>query len=215
MGSTNQFLIFDKEIYSILKDLDRIFRADYRNFMELEKFCQLGELEKVDNLWFYPGFGVFEKLYLTKNGKIGSRNWSVEKLMEALAWELADNGYYYWHFSEMRGALKYLFPNRFGKTSVRYVASHLASSPDKFHFAGSKGYWQLTDLGDGYHTNKDAIVSVFHRAADTSLHFKEIIKELGEMGRRVNEGSIYALLDRDEAFEKLNQGKFRLVVKVD
>ncbi len=213
---TNQFLIYNKEIYSVLKELDVIFRADYQRFMDFEKFCQLGELEKVNDLWFYNGFGLFKNLYVTKNGKIGCRRWGMEKLIEAIAWELADKlDFYYWHFSEMREALKYLSPTKFENTSVRYVDSRLSTSKEKFHFAGSKGYWQLTDLGDGYHTNKDAIISIFHRAADTSLYYKEVIKELGEMGRRINEGSIYALLDRDEAFENLDQGKFRLMEKVD
>jgi len=209
---TNQFLIFDKETYSTLKELDRIFRADYRKFMDLEKFCRLGELEKIDVLWFDPGFGVFKNLYLTNNGEIGCRKWSIVKLIEALAWELADKlDIYYWHFSEMREALKYLFPARCGKISVRHVESRLTSSPDKFQPAGSNGYWQLTNFGDGHHTNKDAIISIFHSAADTSLHYKQVIKELGEMGRRVNEKSIYALLHRDEAFEKLGRGRFRVI----
>ncbi len=116
---TNQFLICDKGIYSLLKELARIFHTDYQEFMDLEKFCQLGELEKVDALWFHPGFRVFKNLYLTKNEKIGCRNWSIEKSIRALAWELADKlDFYYWHFSEMREALKYLFPTKFGKTSV-------------------------------------------------------------------------------------------------
>jgi hypothetical protein len=182
--------------------------------MDLEKFCRLGELEKVADAWFYPDFKVFKNLYLTKNGKTGCRNWSIEKFIEAIAWELADKlDFYYWHFSEMREALNYLFPAKFGKTDVRNVETRLASSQDKFQFAGSKGYWQLTDLGDGYHNNKDAISYIF-RTAETPLSYKEVIKELGKMGRRVNEGSIFALLDRDEAFKNLGEGKFRLMENV-
>lgn len=212
---TNQFLICDKEIYSILKELDHIFCADYREFMDLEKFCRLGEMTEAAVAWFYPNFKIFKNLYLTINGKVGCRNWSIEKLIEALAWELADHlDYYYWHYSEMREAIYYLFPARFGKINVRHVNTRLSNSPDIFQFAGSKGYWQLTSLGDGYHNNKDAITHIF-RTADTSLHYKEVIRELEVMGRRVNEGSIYALLDRDQSFEHLGQGKFRLMENVD
>ncbi|HAQ37340.1 MAG TPA: hypothetical protein DCQ58_02425, partial [Saprospirales bacterium] len=117
---TNQLLVCNKEIYNILKKLDNIFQADYQEFMDLEKFCRLGELEDIANTWFYSDFKLFKNLYITKNRKIGSRNWSIEKLIRAIAWELADKiDYYHWHFSEMREALNYLFPARFGKTSVR------------------------------------------------------------------------------------------------
>ena len=179
---TNQFLICDKEIYSILKKLDRIFHADYREFMYLEKFCRLGELEKVADAWFYPDFKIFKNLYLTKNGKIGSRNWSIEKFIEAIAWELADKlDYYYWHYSEMCEALNYLFPTKFGETHVRQVNTRLSSNRDKFQFAGSKGCWQLTDLGDGYHNNKDAIIKIF-RASDKPLYYKNVVDELRKWG---------------------------------
>jgi hypothetical protein len=207
---TNQLLICDKEVYSVLKGLDHIFRAESQEFLEFERFCQLGELKKVSIAWFCPDFQLLKNLYLTKNGKIGCRNWNIEKFMQALAWELADKlDYYYWHFSEMREALKYLFPTKFGETSIHYVSTRVASSLDKFQFAGSRGYWQLADLGDGYHNNKDAVTGILS-AAGTPLHYKEVIKELRRMGRRVNEGSIYALLDRDEAFKDLGEGNFRL-----
>jgi len=211
--SMNHLLIASKEIYTVLKKLDNIFQADYQEFMDLEKFCRLGELEDVIDAWFYSDFKLFKNLYLTKNRKIGSRNWGIEKLMRAIAWELADKiSYYYWHFSEMREALNYLFPAKFGATSVRHVNTRLSSSPDKFHHAGSKGIWQLTDLGDGYYSNKDAITSILLRTSNTPLSYKEIINELRGMGRRVNDGSIYALLDRDDAFTNIGQGKFQLTI---
>jgi hypothetical protein len=211
--STNRLLIGNKEIYNVLRKLDNIFQVDYQEFMDLEKFFRLGELEDVSDAWFYSDFKLFKNLYLTNNRKIGSRNWSMEKLIRAIAWELADKiGYYYWHFSEMREALNYLFPTRFGQTSVRHVDTRLSVSRDKFHHAGTKGFWQLTDLGDGYYNNKDAITSILQHVSNTPLNYKEIINELRGMGRRVNDGSIYALLDRDDAFTNVGQGKFRLSI---
>lgn len=213
---TNQILICNKEIFTILKELDRIFHADFQKFINLEEFCRLGELSKITTDWFSSDFKIFKNIYLTKSEKIGSRNWSIEKTIKAIAWELADSiEYYYWHFSEMREALKYLFPARFENTSVRLVNSRLSDSPDKFQYAGSKGIWQLTDLGDGYYNNKDAIISILLRMSNEPLNYKEIIKELRGMGRRVNEGSIYALLERDDSFVSVGQGKFCLKENVN
>jgi hypothetical protein len=211
---TNQLLIYDSEIFEILEIVDRIFHVNYQSFLDFEEFCHLGELKNISNAWFNPNFRIFANLYLTKGMQIGSKKWNIEKTMEAIAWELADEiEFYYWHFSEMREALKYVFPEKFRNLSVRHVDTCLSRSPDIFHHAGSKGFWQLTDLGDGYRNNKEAIVSIFNRAPKRPLDYKYIISELQGMGRRVNEGSIYALLDRDESFASVGFGKFYLEEK--
>ena len=212
--STNQLLIYDLEIYEILKKMDRIYQKDYQRFMDFKEYCQLGELGNITDAWFNPELKLFKNLYLTKGMQIGSRRWNLEKSMWAIAWELADKSeYYHWHYSEMREALKYIFPERFNKLGVRYVNNRLSANPDEFHYAGSKGFWQLTDLGDGYRNNKEAIVSIFNRVSNQSLNYKYIIDELQGMGRRVNEESIYILLERDESFIRVGQGEFHLVEK--
>lgn len=213
---TNQLAIINAETFEILKKLDHIFHADYQKFMGFEEFLRLGELENITDAWFSPSLKLFTNLYLTKSMKIGSKKWSIEKTIKATAWELADKiEYYHWHYSEMREALKYLFPARFKNTNVRLINTRLSASPDKFQYAGSKGIWQLKDLGDGYNNNKDAITSILLRMSNAPLNYKEIIKELRGMGRRVNEGSIYALLERDDSFTSVGQGKFCLKENVN
>ncbi len=214
--STNQLLIYDSEIFEILKKLDRIFHAEYQEFVKFDDFCRLGELGQINDSWFTPNFKLFTNLYLAQGGKIGSKKWSIDKTMRAIAWELADEiEYYLWHYSEMRGALKYIFPERFNALSLGHVNTRLSGNPDLFHFAGSRGIWQLTDLGDGYRNNKEAIVSIFNRMSNSPLDYKYIISELQGMGRRVIEGSIYALLERDESFTNGGQGEFFLDEKQD
>lgn len=207
-----QLLIFDKAIYAALRDLERVFCEDYQRFLDLDRFFHLGELEEIDEQWFSPELSMFDQLFLTKARQVGRRDWNKEKAAEAIAWELADKlEFYYWHYSEMSEALKYLFPLRFGATSVRSVEACLQRKKDRFQHAGSKGYWQLADLGDGYHTNKEAIIDIFNRLGRTSLTYKQVCQELRERGRRINDGSIYALLDRDESFHRLRDGRFQLV----
>ena len=75
---TNQLLVCNREIYSVLKKLDQIFHDDYREFMDLEKLCRLGELEKVVDLWFHPGFKVFKYIYLTSVRVREQRNRNVK-----------------------------------------------------------------------------------------------------------------------------------------
>ena len=209
--SINQFLIYDTKICEILSKLDHIFHSDYQKFIDFEEFCQLGELGRITVAWFSPEFKIFKNLYLTKSEKIGDRNWNMEKTIKAIAWELADQiEYYNWHYSEMQKALRYIFPVRFENTSVDQVNTRLSQSPDKFQYAGSKGIWQLIDLGDGYRNNKEAITSIFLRSSNAPLNYKRIIEDLKGMGRRVNEGSIYALLERDNSFVGIGQGIFQL-----
>ena len=214
ISPSDRLIVFDKEIYSILKDVERIFHDNYRSFMSLENFCKIGELEKVNDEWFFPDYGIFKGLYLTKNGKIGCRTWSIEAIMESIAWELiyvSD----YWHSSEMGKALKYLFPSKFNKTTDRQINSYISRAKDKFQHkiflkSGSKGYWQLTKLGDGCYDDKEAIIRIFHEVA-SPLYYKEVTKKLKERKWKVNDETIYQLLYRNkDIFEILDSGYFRL-----
>lgn len=209
INEINQLLIYDKVLLSRLEDIANFYVKEYQEFLPLKKFFQLGELDKINSLWFHPKLRLIKKIYLADNGTVAARKWSFEKLANAIAWELADKlDWYNWHFSEMREAFYYLDPDRFKDTKVRSISSRLASSP-QFHYAGSKGYWQLAELGDGYSNNKEAIRNILLEA-EQPLDYKVIFENLVGNGRRVKEASIYALLDREDEFQNLENGFFSL-----
>lgn len=213
--ASNQFVVLDKDIYSILKELDRIFRLDYREFMDIDRFCRIGELENIDDMWFCSRFGILKHVYLSKDRKVGCRSWSLEALAEALAWELENRlSCHYWHYSEMGKALKQLSAD-FDNTSGHQINSRISNSQDKFHHAGSNGYWQLTSVGDGCRDNKEAIIHILHDIG-MPLHYKEITRKLVERKRRVHDSTIYALLVREkDIFEQHGAGNFRLRKNTD
>lgn len=215
LTSTNRLSVSDKEIYTILKELERIYCTDYSEFMDLESFCKLGELKKIDVFWLSPETGVFENIYITESGKIGCKNWGVAKAAEAIAIELAIQlECYYWHYSEMRNALQYLFPKNFETSTIQYVRNQLSDAPNgKFQRAGCRGIWQLSHYGDGHSENKDSLISIF-KETGRPLTYEEIYRELRARKRCVNEKSIESLLhQKKDVFDNLKRGTFFLKSK--
>jgi hypothetical protein len=152
----------------------------------------------------------FDGIFLTRSGSLGFRKWSLPSFMEAIAKELAKDGFREWHFSEMGKALEYICPERFSNIKSRNVAAALAR-PDAsaFEYAGKKGQWRLKELGDGYMSNRDAVIAVL-REGGAVLHYNTIVQRLK---RSVRPESIYALLARDSAFKNYGDGFYGLAAQ--
>lgn len=210
--SEKQFVIYEKDTFDLLRKIEDVFCKKYYKFIEVEAFCKIGEIDKVVELWFSKDIGVLNRLYITQKGKVGCRKWNLPKKIAALAWELADEyELYYWHYSHMENALKYLDPEGHKTTTLSYVNNQISETKTIFQFAGTQGYWQLLVFGDGYQRNEDAVAGIL-RETGHPLHYIEIIKELEKRKRFIeNPDSIYQLLIREEeTFGRAGRGMFTL-----
>lgn len=175
-----------------------------RRFISLEDAAQYLDIEIYD---LVHGWSLFEGIYLTAGGLLGSHSWTILPFAEAIAWELAEAGFTEWHFSEMAKALQFVYPNRFSDMNNRNVAAALSrKDTTAFQFAGQKGQWQLRAVGDGFDNNKEAIIAVLQEAG-TALHYTTIHKRLQ---RPVRSATVYALLDRDDDFRSYGDGIYGL-----
>jgi predicted DNA-binding protein YlxM (UPF0122 family) len=173
-------------------------------FISLEDAAQHLDIEIYD---LVHGWSLFEGVYLTTGGLLGSHSWTILPFVEAIAWELAEAGFTEWHFSEMAKALQFVYPNRFSDMNNRNVAAALSrKDTTAFQFAGQKGQWQLRAFGDGYDNNKEAIIAVL-KESGTALHYKMIYQRLQ---RPVRLETVYALLDRDDDFRSYGDGIYGL-----
>jgi len=182
----------------------KLYLEEKCRFIALEQAARHLDIEAYD---LAHGWSFFEDIYLTAGGLLGSCSWSILSFMEAAAWELAQEGFTEWHFSQMAKALKFVYPERFSQIINRNVAAAL-SRPDStaFQLTGQKGRWQLKELGDGYKSNREATIAVL-RKSGIALHYTSIHKRLK---RSVRLGTVCALLERDNAFKGYGDGIYGL-----
>ena len=185
------------------KALKKFFDSK-RRFMSLEETAQDIRVDAYDLI---HGWSFFDGVYLTASGSLGSSRWTTLSYIEAVAWELEQEGFTEWHFSEMAQALKLIYPEKFSHLISRNVAAALSrKDAAQFQHAGRKGVWQLKAVGDGYHNNRSAVAAVLERSS-MPLHYAEIIRRLE---RPIRPETIYALLSRDEMFRSYGDGIYGL-----
>lgn len=175
-------------------------------FLDLEEAVALSGLNEYELIHCHP---LFDGVFLTVGGKLGSRKWSMPDFIEALAVELAEVGIRDWHFSQMAQAMKQILPEEYGRLTSRLVASALARSGERFQHAGAKGFWRLARAGDGFSDTKEAVVSLLS-SSDLPLHHTDLVRRLD---RPVRPETLLALLSRESEFVNLGAGVFGLAGK--
>lgn len=152
----------------------------------------------------YP---FFEDVYLTMGSSFGCKKWTVVDWIEAVAWILADHGFTDFHFSEIRKAINLINPTETSNSDNRNFAAAVSRSDhDRFEYAGQKGRWRLRAVGDGFANNKDAVIAILERS-ELPMHVTQIHNKLN---RPVREGTVAALLNRDEDFESFGEAYYGL-----
>lgn len=149
------------------------------------------------------------KIVRTSGGLYGLASWTLPQVVKATAEQLARSGFTEWHYSQIGKAAAYFDSDLAGTSSRNFAA--VLSRPDVrethyFEQAGRDGVWRLASLGDGYSSNLAAIKAIFEEA-HMPLHWTDVRARLR---RTVNDGTIVALLSREEEFESLGGGTFQL-----
>ena len=129
----------------ITYDAQRIDNRALKRFFEgKRRFASLEEAARdicVDAYDLIHGWSFFDGVYLTTSGSLGSSQWTILSYIEAVAWELEQEGFTEWHFSEMAQALKFIYPDKFSDLINRNIAAALArNDATQFQHARAKGY---------------------------------------------------------------------------
>ena len=176
---------------------------------EQPRFYTLEEAEPLTTLNAYELIhtcSAMDGLFVTRGGLIGSYKWTLLGWMQAIAGELAKNGVYEWHFSQMAKLLRWINPDEFGSIIDRNIAAALARNDSRFQNAGRDGVWRLENLGDGFADTKEAVLHILGKAK-RSLHHTEIFAQLA---RPVRPETLTALLSREVEFLSLGEGHYAL-----
>lgn len=179
---------------------------------EQPRFYTLEEAEPLTTLNAYELIhvcSVMDRLFVTQGGLVGSHKWTLLDWVEAIATQLAQNGVYEWHFSQMAKLMSWLNPEEYGSMTERNVAAALARSDSRFQNAGLNGVWRLDSLGDGFEDTKEAALYILERAR-RPLHHTEIYSQLA---RPVRPGTLTALLSREPEFVNLGEGHYGLTAQ--
>ena len=128
-------------------------------------------------------------------------------LLETLARVLATAGVLEWRLSEMLCALQTLQPELFEATTAESLGVSMAQSRRRvmietqqhrvFQKGGRRGMWQLSETGDGFESNKAAILALLERS-DIPLHLSVIHHRLE---RNLLEDTVLAVLTREAEFQ--------------
>jgi len=128
-------------------------------------------------------------------------------LLEAVARVLATAGVLEWRLLEMLCALQTLQPELFEATTSESLGVSMAQSRRRvtiaaqqykvFQKSGRRGMWRLSETGDGFSSNKAALLALLERS-DIPLHLSVIHRRLE---RNLLEDTVLGILTREAEFQ--------------
>lgn len=180
-----------------------VYIRERRVYLPLEEASKIGGLNSYEII---HACSAMDGLFITQGGLVGSHKWTLLEWVEVIANELAKNGVYEWHFSQMAKLMSWLNPEGYGSITERNVAAALARNEAQFQNAGRNGVWRLKSLGDGFTDTKEAVLHILEKAKQP-LHHTEIYSQLA---RPVRPETLTALLYRELEFNNLGEGYYCL-----